>query len=737
MKVLWITTVLSLLILAVSTASARSPDFETEVAPLLIRRCVECHQGADPSGGLSLTSRAQMSEGGDSGPLLDSGAPQESMLLQRVIDGEMPPEQQGRTQRLSGDEIHVLERWVASGAPWPEKRELDFFERTNDRRAGRDWWSLQPIVKPVVPKLSPRETPQSPIDAFIGATLQSASMVPAPSADPETRLRRLYIDLIGLSPTRHEIDTFLAEPSLTAWERKIDELLDSPQYGVRWARYWLDLVRYADTSGYERDQEKPYAWKYRDWVVDAFNSDLPYDQFIVQQLAGDEIESKSKSSLIATGFLRLGTWNDEPNDPADYVYDRLEDLVHTTSSAFLGMTVKCARCHSHKFDPITQDDYYRMASAFWTGPIDRGGKSLGGPTAEELGYDDVLAWTDTRVDPPPLHVLKSGERDKPLNEIVPSSLSILPALQRTFDTPPPNARSTKRRLQLARWITDPQNPLTARVLVNRLWQYHFGEAIVRTPNNFGFLADPPTHPELLDWLAAELVNGGWRLKPMHKMILMSQTWQQASVHPRESEYRKRDAGNRLWWRAQRRRLDAESLRDGLLASSGELDLSIGGSGFRPTISSEALEGLSRKNAAWEPSPESQQRRRSLYLFTKRGLLPPMMTTFDMCDSTQSCGKRDTTTVPTQALAMMNNDFVFRRGVALAENVTRRQATLAEQVDAVWLAILRRPPTPDEHAISVRHVEQQLRQIESGQADVLSLASLAHVLFNSNEFLYVD
>ncbi|MCA9054446.1 MAG: PSD1 domain-containing protein, partial [Planctomycetaceae bacterium] len=538
-----------------------APDFETEIAPLLIKRCLECHQGADPSGGLLLETRTGLLKGGDSGYVVDWGHPDGSHLLHRVVAGEMPPDRKGQSQRLPDAEIELLRRWIAAGPLWPDERRLDLFERTNDVRAGLDWWSLQPVVRPEVPRNSRGPSSDHPIDAFIRVRLQSEGLSPAPPADRRTLLRRVYYDLIGLPPTAEQIEAFLADDSPQAWERVIDELLASPHYGERWGRYWLDVVRYADTSGYERDQEKPFAWKYRDWVVRAFNADLPYRQFILEQLAGDELDDRTADSVIATGFLRLGTWNDEPNEPLDYQYDRLEDLVHTTSSAFLGLTVKCARCHDHKFDPIRQDDYYRMASAFWAGPIGARDRALlGGPSADELGMPDVLGWTDLDATPGPLHVLKSGERLQPLHEVAPASLSTIPALERDFTHPPEGAATSGRRRQLAEWIADERNPLTARVLVNRLWQHHFGAGLVRSPNNFGFLADPPTHPDLLDWLAAEFLAGGGRVKRIHKLILTSQTWQQASLHPQEEQYARIDPANRLWWRAERRRLDAESLR---------------------------------------------------------------------------------------------------------------------------------------------------------------------------------
>jgi hypothetical protein len=556
--------------------------------------------------------------------------------------------------------------------------------------------------------LKEKRQPGNPIDAFIGAELAKHNVQPAPRAERRTLIRRLYYDVIGLPPSESAITEFEKDKDPDAWPKLVDRLLEMPQYGERWARYWLDLARYADTSGYERDQEKPFAWKYRDWVVQAFNSDMPYDQFIVEQIAGDEIDNRSEESVIATGFLRLGTWNDEPNDRLDYQYERLEDLVHTTSSAFFGLTVKCARCHSHKFDAITQTDYYRMASAFWAGPLLTGGKQLGGPTAEQVGFADVLAWTDTGPKPKPLHRLKNGERDQPLEEVVPASLSFIPSLERLFELPPIDAKTSHRRRQLAEWITDPQHPLTSRVLVNRLWQHHFGQAIVRTPNNFGFLADPPTHPRLLDWLASEFDAGGRRMKSIHRLILTSQTWQQSVRHPQSSELEQMDSTNRLWWHAERRRLDAEAMRDSLLSVTGELDLKPGGVGYKATINPEALEGLSRKSTAWQASPVEFQNRRSLYMYLKRGLLPPMMTTFDLNEPTLSCGQRNVTIVPTQALALLNNQFVHDRSEQLATEIQKSATDVREQVQLAWRSVLKREPTAVELQRSLKHVAIQTK-----------------------------
>ncbi len=718
----------------VSLANA-SPDFESELAPLLIRRCVECHQGKAPSGGLSLTNVRGLQAGGDSGPVINLERLGNSFLLERIERGEMPPKKQGRSQKLPPQEIALIRKWLEAGAAWPEDRELDYFEQTNELRAGRDWWSLQPVVRPNVPTLERQPQPSHPIDAFIQSRLENEAIDPAPLADRRTLIRRLYHDLIGLPPSAQEIEAFVRDRSADAWAKLIDRLLEMPQYGERWGRYWLDLARYADTSGYERDQEKPFAWKYRDWVVEALNSDIPYDQFIIEQLAGDEIPNRTEQSVIATGFLRLGTWNDEPNDQADYQYERLEDLVHTTSSAFLAFTVKCARCHDHKFDAITQEDYYRMASAFWAGPIPAGSRAnLGGPTEETLGFKNVLGWTDLSPIPGPLYVLKNGERHQPLHEVIPASLSSIPSMERRFVPPPKASKTSHRRLQLAQWIAHSKNPLTARVLVNRLWQHHFGKGIVRTPNNFGFLADPPTHPKLLDWLASEFIAKGGRLKAMHRLILTSQTWQQSALHPKATSLEQRDSGNRLWWRAKRRRLDAESLRDALLHSSSELDLTVGGEGFKPTISDKALEGLSKKSAAWQASESEAQKRRSLYMYLKRGLLPPMMTTFDLCDPTLSCGKRDVTVAPTQALTLFNNQFVHDRSTHLAQTLALKYAEVPMQMESAFLSVLQRKPDADERRLSLNHIASQSDALSD---PVKALASLCHVLMNTNEFLYID
>ncbi|MFN9720187.1 MAG: PSD1 and planctomycete cytochrome C domain-containing protein, partial [Planctomycetota bacterium] len=699
-----------------------APDFERDVAPILVRRCLECHSSHNPSGHLSLDNARGLQTGGDSGAVINATRLVDSLLLHRVSEGEMPPLKHGDSQKLPDAEIAVIKSWVSSGASFPEDRTLDLYERTTDVRGGRDWWSFQPMVASNPPN-ERTDDRVNPIDAFVRRTLKEKQLSPAPQASTQTLVRRLYWDITGLpapADAANHLDLAL-RTNPNAWNELVNTLLESPHFGERWARHWLDVARYAETCGYERDQVKPAAWRYRDWVVQAINSDMPYDQFIREQLAGDEIPNRTEQSVIGTGFLCLGTWNDEPNDPEDYKYERLEDLVHTTATAFLGLTVKCARCHDHKFDPIPQVDYYRLAAAFWPGPIQpRRSELLGGPTPEELGFVNVLGWTDITTSPVTLHVLKNGERAHPLQPVNAASLSFLPAEFREFQTRD-RQRTTGLRLQLANWIASPHNPLTARVIVNRLWHHHFGQGLVRSTNNFGFTGDRPTHPELLDWLAAELIRNAWSLKSIHRLILTSETWKQSSIHPKQVLYERVDAGNSWLWRANRRRADAESLRDAFLSATGELDLTLGGPSFFPAISEDALEGLSRKGAAWTASPESEQHRRSLYIFTQRSLLPPLMTTFDLCDSTMSCGQRDVTIVAPQALTLLNNEFVHARAETLATSVLGSDSSTKNVTDhhiarSVWKSILKRDPHDRELQAAVEHVARQHARFAGTQTE---------------------
>ncbi len=602
---------------------------------------------------------------------------------------------------------------------------------------GEDWWAFQSIEKP---RPLPVEGADA-IDALVKAGLTTHDLQPAPRADAGTLIRRLHVDLTGLPPSFEAIEAFRKDFSQATYASLVDRLLESDHFGERWARHWLDVVRFAETNGYERDAVKPNIWKYRDWVVRAFNEDLPYNAFVRQQLAGDEIEDRTEASVIATGMLRLGTWNDEPNDPHDYKFERLEDMVDVVSTGFLGLTVKCARCHDHKFDPIPQRDYYRFAAAFWPGAIEPRDRALmGGPSAEELGMKDVFGWTDITTNPPDVHLLINGDPHRPGDVVQPGHLSLVSTLDKPLKSPQSSAQRTQRRLQMAQFITDPRNPLTARVMVNRLWQQLIGQGIVRTPNNFGLKADPPSHPELLDYLAADFIDGGWKMKRLIRQIVLSQTYQQASVHPLDEQQSTVDSSNRWLWKMNRRRVDAESLRDRLLSVTGELDLRMGGPSFYPVMAPEVLEGFSQKDKAWKASPANERKRRSLYMMTKRHLLSPLMTAFDFPNTERPCGKRDVTTVAPQALSLLNNTFVHERSEYLANEVMQANDQLDCQIQLAWRRVLGRDPSSQERQWAKTHVVEQTAHFTARSAvnpDLLALASVCHGLINSNEFLYVD
>jgi hypothetical protein len=623
-----------------------------------------------------------------------------------------------------------------------------------------DLWSLAPVIRPELPAVARADWCATPIDRLILARLEADGMEPAPPLARERLVRRVYFDLWGLPPAPEDVQAFLADGSPEAYERLVDRLLASPRFGERWARYWLDVVRFAETNGYERDAEKPGAWRYRDWVIRATNEDMPYDRFVLEQLAGDELEDATPDTLAATGLLRVGTFDDEPNDPLAYKFEQLDDLVNATATSFLALTLKCARCHDHKFDPIPQRDYYAFSSFF------AAGRAAEGP---------VLGYTDSGPDAPAVKLLAGGDPRRE-GDVVPAGfLSLAPQLARSVEVPPAGAKTTGRRTQLARWITDPANPLAPRVAVNRLWLHHFGEGLSRTPDNFGTMGTAPTHPELLDWLAADFVEHGWRAKRLHKMILMSSAYRMDSTHPRGAEYAASDFANEHWYRANRRRLEAEPLRDAMLAASGLLNLKMGGPSFYPTASREALEGLSKKGAEWKESPAEEQRRRSIFMFTKRSLLLPLMTVFDSSDTTQPCAQRNVSIVAPQALALLNNDFVHAQSEELARRVAREaRADRAAQVERAWWLALARAPTAAELDAAIKHLEAQRARFAapltpaspqggegkkeaptagagappeaaaSGKqtgppvdADHLGLASLCHVLLNLNEFIYVD
>jgi hypothetical protein len=630
------------------------------------------------------------------------------------------------------------------------------------RSAEPEHWSFRPVKRPPVPWVRERAWIRTPIDAFILARLEKEHLRPAPPADRRTLLRRVYLDLIGLPPTVRELEAFLSDRSPAAYARVVEDLLARPQYGERWARHWLDVARYAETNGYERDGAKPSAWRYRDYVIRAFNADKPYDRFLTEQLAGDEIAGSNAETQIATTFLRLGTWDDEPADPVVDRYDQLDDVLGTTATAFMGVTLRCARCHNHKFDPFTQKEYYQMLAVFE--PLKRPQKNrtdsdrLVGTEEELKTYRAGLAAAKTQAvrlkDPPrayiwyedspraPVtHVFKRGDAHKPLGEVGPGLPNAL--VRRQPRPPQPLARSTGRRLWLARWLTQPDHPLVARVMVNRVWQGHFGTGLVPTANDFGMMGEEPSHPRLLDWLAAEFVAKGWSIKHLHRLIVLSNTYRMASgANPAAA---REDPADRLLWRWPQHRLQAEAVRDSVLAVSGQLNPRMGGPSIYPQIPRAVLEGQSRPGDGWGKSSPREAARRSVYIFVKRVLAVPELELLDAPDTTCSCEQRLVSTTAPQALTFLNGAFMHEQAGHFAARLESSEAPAARVRRAFELA-LGRPPRPKELKLSLDFLEVQRRQIDAdiargkmraGDAGQKALEAFCLVLLNTNEFVYLN
>jgi hypothetical protein len=608
-------------------------------------------------------------------------------------------------------------------------------------------WAFQPVRRPNTPPVRNRDWVRTPIDAFILARLEAAGLQPAPPADRRTLLRRVYLDLIGLPPTPEEQRAFVADTRPDAWARVVDALLTRPEYGERWARHWLDVVRYAETNGYERDGNKPSAWRYRDYVIDAFNKDKPYDRFLTEQLAGDEIDETNAESQIATTFLRLGTWDDEPAEPLMDRYEQLDDVLGTTASVYLGVTLRCARCHDHKFEPFSQQDYYRMLAVFE--PLKRpqaGRKDLTRPvgTPTQLAnpalatfLPQAYIWYENGPKAPVTHILHRGDPTRPKKEVTPGLPEIL--IEKQPGSPQARDHSTGRRLWLARWLTNPQNPLTARVMVNRIWQGHFGRGLAGTPNDFGVMGEPPSHPELLDWLACRFLNGGWSIKALHRLIVLSNTYQQAAA-PQPNATRI-DPKNRLLWRWPQYRLQSEAVRDSMLAVSGTLNSKRGGPSFFPMLPRAVLEGQSRPGDGWGKSNSREQHRRSIYIFVKRSLAVPELDLLDAPDTTSSCETRPVSTTAPQALTFLNGAFANEMATALAARLEREAGSdPAAQVQRAFELVSCRPPSDNEARACMEFLKMQNRTPRAemlGEARRKSLAALCLVLLNASEFMYLN
>lgn len=779
-------------------------DYTKQIQPILARRCYACHGPGDVTGGLNLAERDGALAETDSGAFaIVPGDVAASVLLARITTDDeserMPPE----GDAVTAEEAELIRQWIEQGAPWAKH------------------WAFEPLNSAVTPPVVDDPTWNAhPIDAFVFDSLAKAGLKPNPPADRRTLIRRAYYDLIGLPPTPAEVAAFVADEDPQAYEKLIDQLLRSPHYGERWGRHWLDLVRFAETNSFERDGAKPNVWKYRDYVIRSFNQDKPYGQFVREQLAGDELDEVTKETLTATGYYRLGIWDDEPADPLQARYDELDDLIATTGQVFLGLTIDCARCHDHKIDPIPQTDYYSllafMADVRSYGTRgDQTGNNQIDVTSEELKQqyaendrqrreteeemraieqigiakmsapdqrategsqrerDRVLAknlrqhlddaqWQrhvelkaqlerinrELKALPPREQVLglaKNDPRPEPTrvmfrgNPHAPAD-AVQMAFPSLFGEPAPevpevgpDARSAGRRRILADWIVNPQNRLTWRVMANRVWQYHFGRGIVESSNNFGQLGTPPTHPELLDYLASRLIAEGGRLKPLHRLIMTSQAYQMAST-TREDALAI-DPRNELLWKFDSRRLSAEEVRDSILAVNGSLNREVYGPSVFPNLSAEVLAGQSQPGQGWGKSTPEQQNRRSVYIHVKRSLLTPLLTAFDLPEPDRSCEARFATLQPGQALALLNGDFIHQQASRLAQAIGAADLDDQGVVTAAIQTVLARKASEQEIAEGSKLMQDLQNDYGLSRSDAVDLYCLT--VLNWNEFVFLD
>jgi cytochrome c553 len=866
---------------ALPTAQAPTPavaadvTFTRDIEPIFAKSCWNCHNADAQLADLDLSTREAALRGGEHGAAIVPGNAEQSKLYRMVagLDSiQMPMD----GDKLTPAEIAAIKSWIDRGADWAASASaapkpagsnsvlaaLENMDITPEQRA---YWAFKLPVQAPVPTTVASGIAH-PIDRFLESARAKKRLIAAPRADRRTLIRRAYFDLIGLPPTPAQVQAFLDDTSPEAWTRVIDSLLASPHYGERWGRHWLDVARYADSNGFEQDYDRPNAWRYRDYVIAAFNKDKPYNQFLKEQIAGDEMDGKSEETLIATGFLRAGPRvlfreKDNPERRWDYV----DDLIATIGRGTLGLTANCARCHNHKFDPISQKDYYSLAAALngwieidvplappdqaeaykkankeidekiaplrqeiaaidkWyrdykrseyiksqypenvqravfkneaertpgeqllasqvlTGggsnltpddieylmtaeeqaarkqltlqieeldkqrpaplpmaeiitdgdwrfaPLGRGDETIGCPKCRLPPPDrpngTYLHEGPGKYEPPPTHFLIRGDPNSKGSLMKPGFITVATYGNPPTEIPRPDGRTSGRRLALAEWIGSSQNPLTARVIVNRAWYHHFGRGIVASIDNFGKMGEQPTHPELLDWLAVEFMNKGWSLKQLHRLMMTSDAYQMVSAFDHGGNL-KNDPDNLLLWRFRPQRLDAETIRDAILATSGNINLTMGGPGFFPHVP-EAVLKTEQTKGRWDNQPDGPDVwRRSVYVYQRRSLPFPMFETFDHPDMNLSAGARNVSTVPTQALTLLNNPFVVKQAELLAERIAREAPDdLVKQIDLGYQYGLARPPSDLERSLA-------LATVKAG-----SLVDFTHVLFNMNEFLYM-
>ncbi len=754
-----------------------------QAVAILQARCVQCH-GADKTSGLDLRTREGLLSGGSRGPCVKAGKGEESLLYRFIAGREKPRMPLG--EELAEYQIELLKQWVDKGAIWPSDLKVaataSYAASKPITDEQRNYWAFRKPARPQIPPVKNRAWVRNPIDAFILAELEEKGLAPSPRADKRTLIRRVTFDLTGLPPAPEEINAFVADRSPDAYRKVVKRLLDSPRYGERWAQHWLDVVRFGETNGFELDAEREQSWRYRDYVVKSLNEDKPYDRFLVEQIAGDELAPDDFEMRVATGFLRAGPQHvvSGNQDLAVNRQEWLTEVMFGAGNGIMSLTVGCARCHDHKFDPIPQADFYRLQAFFaaadnydfkrpakeqeqayeaavkahkeklkpvldqiaaiekpYKAKLTAGKRAKLEPQyANALAKEDklrseeekrlakdaqrmlnvswdelvaalspedrerraalrrqmhnielyapeplpkALAVADVINPIPPMRVLKGGDPHRPGDEVQPGFLSVLLPKEASSATESEPMRqgklkSTGRRLALARWLTQPDHPLTARVMMNRLWHYHFGRGIVATPNDFGRNGQQPTHPKLLDWLATEFVapkeGRGWSLKRMHELMALSNTYQQSSAV--DGTRAKIDPENKLLWRMNRQRLDAEALRDTILAVAGTLTEQLGGPSIKVPLEPEVYDTIfteAEPDNLWPVHPDARQHtRRSLYLIRKRNVRLPMFVAFDSPDMMNSCGARSVSVHALQSLTLMNSEFMLRQSKALAERL---------------------------------------------------------------------
>ncbi len=798
--------------------------FETKIRPLLASSCIECHGPKKASGGLRLDTKEFFFQGGESGATIEAGNVDGSLVvraIRREGDLQMPPE-----KPLSKQEIENLTRWIEDGAKWPESI-------SNPIPSEKRHWAFEPLRTVEIPS-DPTEWSAHPIDRFIAVGIQTHGLRPSAQADKQVLIRRAYFDLVGLPPTPEKIDDFLLDNSPNAFAKVVDELLASQRYGERWGRHWLDLVRYADTAGDNADYPIPQAYLYRDYVIDAFNEDLPYDRFLHEQLAGDILAKDASPAdyarlVIATGFIaqskRIGTRELED------MHLIIEDTLSTFGPAILGLSLRCARCHDHKYDPLTMQDYYALYGFFastqypFAGaeevrkqtkfaplvPSDQVQRAIAQRDAElaqlkaelerlettsEVGQrarslDKALTEAQEQLKSaqaslqtelkekiestqselatarkeleqltnPVREKLTSLEKRDPLyglptayavGELAPIDVPVQPAgsprnakgtpvrrgVPKVLDPAPLDIpTSMSGRAELAHWLTSRASHLTSRVMANRIWQHHFGKPLVPTPSDYGFRGTPPSHPELLEWLAKSLVDSGWSIKQLHRAIMLSNTYQQSSSIDEANHYL--DSGNTWYWRFDRRRLDAESLRDTILLLSGNLDLSRPGPHPFPEPSKWRFTAHHQFNHVCYPSDH-----RSVYLMVQRLHAHPYLSLFNGADPSLSTASRDNSTVPLQALYLLNNEFIHQSSARLAQTLISHFAEPAARTVALYRQAFGRAPTENELSKRLEQLDRYTQVLAKQGSDVVlsekeAWSSLVRAVYASNEFFYVD